>query len=420
MTSVNLGLGVIMFCSGYGASRSFASDASGSVSTLFAFSLPLVVAGAAFGVEVGVWYYDDMRLQQIADTAAFAAGVEQRAGKDSAVMLAAARTVANENGFESGRDTLVLNSPPTSGTHQNDHSTEVLLTRTETRYFTQLFDSSPVVVKARAVATYTTAANACIIALDPSAAQAAYFSGSSTVKLVGCNVMSNSISNQSIYTQGAMSLTVPCLMAAGDVALNAAVNQTACAAAMTQLPPVADPYRNVPEPASTGNCNNSNGNTLQPGRYCNGLNINGNVTFKPGTYIIEGGTFKANGNAVLTGSGVTFVLKNNAQVAFNGNATLNLSPPTGGTYSGMLFFGSRANAANTAITLNGNAASVMTGAIYFPNQVVSYIGNFQGANGCTQLVARIIQWSGNSNLAADCSAHGMSPLPVGGVVKLAE
>jgi len=409
-----------MFRSGYGVLSSFRSHASGSVSTLFAFSMPLVIAGAAFGVEIGVWYYDDMRLQQIADTAAFAAGIEQRAGKDSTVMLSAAQAVANDNGFESGRDTLVLHSPPTSGTHQNDHSVEVLLTRTEARYFTQLFDSTPVTVKARAVATYTTAANACIIALDPSAAQAAYFSGSSTVTLVGCNVMSNSISSQSIYTQGATKLTVPCLMATGDAALNAPVTLTECEAAMTQLPPVADPFRNVPEPTGTGNCNNSNGNTLQPGRYCNGLNINGSVTFKPGTYIIEGGTFKANGNAVLTGSGVTFVLKNNAQIAFNGNATLKLSAPTSGTYSGMLFFGSRANAANTAITLNGNAASVMTGAVYFPNQVVSYIGNFQGANGCTQLVARVVQWSGNSNLAADCSAHGMSALPVGGVVKLAE
>lgn len=400
--------------------RAFMRCASGSVSTLFAFGLPVIMAGAAFGVEVGVWYYDEMRLQQIADSAAFAAGIEQRAGKSSQVMLAAAQAVALDNGFDATRDTLVMNSPPTSGSHQNDHSAEIILTRAETRYFTQLFDNTPVKVNARSVSTYTTAANACVIALDPSADQAAYFSGSSTVTLTGCNVMSNSISSQSIYTQGAMQLTVPCLMAAGDTSLNAPVNLTGCEQAMTQLPPVADPFRNVAEPISTGNCNNSNGNTLQPGRYCNGLSINGSVTFKPGTYIIEGGTFKANGNAVLSGSGVTFVLKNNAQISFNGNATLNLSAPTSGTYSGMLFFGSRANAANTSITLNGNAASVMTGAIYFPNQAVSYIGNFQGANGCTQLVARIVQWSGNSSLAANCSAYGMSALPVGGVVKLAE
>lgn len=405
---------------GIGLARSFTRSRAGNVTTLFAFTLPVVIAGAAFGVEVGVWYYDEMRLQQIADTAAFAAGLEQRAGKSHDVMLAAAQAAANDNGFDASRDTLVFHSPPTSGTHQNDHSAEVLLTRAEARYFTQLFDNSQVIVKARAVATYTTEANACIIALDPSAAQAAYFSGSSTVKLVGCNIMSNSISSQSIYTQGAMNLTVPCLMAAGDAALNAPVTLTACEQAMTQLPPVADPFRNVPEPASTGNCQNSNGNTLQPGRHCSGLSINNSVTFKPGTYIIEGGTFKANGNAVLNGSGVTFVLKNNAQISFNGNATLNLSAPTSGAYSGMLFFGSRSNAPGTSITLNGSATSVMTGAIYFPNQLVSYIGNFQGANGCTQLVARIVQWSGNSNLGADCSAYGMNTLPVGGVVKLAE
>ena len=62
----------------------------------------------------------------------------------------------------------------------------------------------------------------------------------------------------------------------------------------------------------------------------------------------------------------------------------------------------------------------MTGAIYFPNQAVAYTGNFQGANGCTQVVARTVQWSGNANLAVDCSAYGMNPLPVGGVVKIVE
>jgi Flp pilus assembly protein TadG len=400
--------------------RSFLSGRTGNVAIIFALSLPLVLGGAALGVEAGSWYFDQVKLQQMADTAAYAAAVDNRAGKASSIMLASATSAAGDNGYNSSTDTLTLNTPPTSGSNQNANSSEILLTRTEQRLISQFFDTSPVIVKARAVATYVSSANACVLALDPSASQAVTFSGSSTVSLNGCNVMANSISSTSIYSQGSTSVSVPCLMTAGDVSINTGVTQTACTSAMTQLAPVADPFRNVAEPADTGNCQNSNGATLQPGRYCGGLSINSSVNLKPGVYIIDGGTFKANGNAAISGSGVTFVMANNASLSFNGNAVLNVSAPTSGTYAGMLFFGSRSNSTSASVTINGASSSVMTGAVYFPNQPVYYTGNFQGANGCTQVVARTVAWSGNSNLAVNCSAYGMTALPVGGVVKIVE
>ena len=86
----------------------------------------------------------------------------------------------------------------------------------------------------------------------------------------------------------------------------------------------------------------------------------------------------------------------------------------------MLFFGSRSNSSSSLIKLNGTAGSVLTGALYFPSQPVSYLGDMVGSNGCTQVVAKTIAWSGNANLAADCTAYGMGALAVGGVVKLVE
>jgi len=402
--------------------QSFHTAASGNVTVIFAFSLPLVAGGAAFGVEVGGWFYDQVRLQQMADAAAVAAAIENRAGNPPAVMLTAATTAATDNGFNAATDTLTLNTPPVSGSYQNTNSSEVLLARNETRLFTALFNQGTVTVRARAVSTYTTAANACVIALDPGASQAVTFSGSSTVKLVGCNVMSDSISTQSIYSQGATTVQVPCLMTAGNVSINAAVSETSCTSPMTQLPPIADPFRNVSEPSVTGSCQsiNGKGSTIQPGRYCGGLSINGATTFKPGVYIIDGGAFKLNGGATISGDGVMIYLANNATVSINGNAKLTLTPPTSGAWSGILFFGSRSNASSNSVTVNGTADSSLTGAIYFPKQPVSYTGDFAGANGCTQVIARTVSWSGNSNLAVDCSAYGMSPLPVGGAVKLAE
>ncbi|QUD89387.1 pilus assembly protein TadG-related protein [Phenylobacterium montanum] len=382
--------------------------------------MPVIAAGAALGLEVGSWYYDQLKLQQAADAGAYAAAMEDREGASSGVMSSAAQAAAASDGFTTVTDTFTMNTPPTSGPNQNANSAEVILKRQETRYFSAVFSSTPVYVTARAVATFTTAANACVLALDPSVSQAVYFSGSSTVSFSGCNVMANSISNSAIYSQGATTVTVPCLMSAGGVALNALVTQTSCKSAMTNLAPVADPFRSVPEPTVSGSCQPSSGKTLQPGRYCGGLALNGTVNLKPGVYIIDGGSLTANGSANITGSGVTFFLANNASLTFNGNASLNLSAPTSGTYSGMLFFGSRSNTSSSLIKLNGTAGSVMTGAIYFPSQPVSYLGDMAGANGCTQVVALTVAWSGNANLAANCTAYGMNNLQVGGVVKLAE
>ncbi|MDQ0466491.1 Flp pilus assembly protein TadG [Caulobacter ginsengisoli] len=398
--------------------KSWLGDRRGNVAVIAALSMPLVAGGAAFGVESSYWYYDQLRIQQAADAAAYAAALENRAGSSTASMTAAALAAATANGFNAATDTLIVNTPPTSGPNQNANSVEVKLARAETRYFSQIFISTPAIVRGRAVATYQTAANACILALDKGASRAIEFTGSSTVSLNGCNVMANSIADEAVYSQGATTVSVPCLMSAGGASINAEVTLTACAAPITQMAPVKDPFKDLAEPALTGQCRNSNGATLQPGRYCNGLNLQGSKNLNPGTYIIDGGTLRTNGSSVISGSGVTFYLTNGADVSFNGNASLTLSAPTTGDLTGILFFGGRSNTGS--VTLNGTAGSNLTGALYFPNQSVSYLGDMQGSNGCTQVVARTVSWSGNANLAVDCTAYGMSALPVGGAVKLME
>ena len=66
------------------------------------------------------------------------------------------------------------------------------------------------------------------------------------------------------------------------------------------------------------------------------------------------------------------------------------------------------------------ADSSLTGAIYLKGQEVAYQGNFSGQQGCTQVVARTIEWSGNTSINAACSALGMSPIPAMLTVKLIE
>ncbi|TIV09024.1 MAG: hypothetical protein E5W02_22190, partial [Mesorhizobium sp.] len=59
---------------------------------MFAFTLPIVVGGAGLGVETSYWYYSSLKLQAIADAAAYAGALEKIQGSDTAAITDAATT----------------------------------------------------------------------------------------------------------------------------------------------------------------------------------------------------------------------------------------------------------------------------------------------------------------------------------------
>ena len=147
--------------------------------------------------------------------------------------------------------------------------------------------------------------------------------------------------------------------------------------------------------------------------------MKGNKTFLPGVYVMDGGSFRANATADISGNGVTFFMTNNATVDINGSAHLDLKAPTSGTYKGVLFYGDRDNDYDTN-KFNGNASSSLTGAMYFPSQDVQFLGNFSGDNGCMRIVAATIKFTGSSEMNADCTAEGLNQMPLPGRVSLVE
>ena len=114
-----------------------------------------------------------------------------------------------------------------------------------------------------------------------------------------------------------------------------------------------------------------------------------------------------------------FYLTNGAQLSLNGNATMNISAATTGTYSGLLFYGDR-TMAYASQTINGNASSLFTGAVYFPSQDIRLLGNFSGAGGCMQVIADTIYYTGSSTFTTNCVTSGMATITVPGAVSLAE
>ena len=393
-------------------------DNKGNIAVMAALTMPLVVGGAGIGVETGYWYYEQLRLQEAADAAAFAAALEQRAGSDEEEAEAGAQAAAATNGFNTATDTIDVVSPSTMETDETN-SVDVELTRTVPRAFSALFGEDPIVVRARASAAYSTAANACVLALDKSASPAVSFGGNSGAQMAGCVVMANSMAANAVTFSGNSGVTAPCIMAVGGYVedSNATVNLTTCEAVMTGQPPAADPFRNVPYPDAVG-CQAQSGDGMTPGCYTGGVQLKNTVTLDSGVYVIDGGTLKINANADVSGDDVTFVLLNGATVDFNGNAKIQLSAPTSGTYKGMLFMGSRTSGAGGISKFNGTADSLLTGALYFPKQNVEYNGNFSGNGGCTQIVAATVSWNGNTNFNVDCTTYGLEPITAGSAVRL--
>jgi hypothetical protein len=393
-------------------------DRRGNVALVFALLSPAVVGFAGLATEAGYWYHRRLELQSAADAAAYAAAIDLRAGAKQTHFTQEALTAAANGGFDPGAGTVTVNWPPQSGTHQTNQAIEVLISENLPRYFSGIFSQTSVVAHVRAVTTFQTASNACVLALNPSAAGSALFSGSSQLTLTGCSVMANSMSATAVTLQGAAKLSTDCVISVGGVQLGAGATLSVCPSAITQAPPVADPYADLPVPAA-GACLNGNGAVLQPGTYCGGLDLKGTVTLNPGVYVIQGGDLKVNANANITGAGVTIYMAGSARVSMNGNATVTLDAPTTGTYAGVLFYGDRSSVGGSN-TFNGTANSRMTGALYFAKQNVQYLGNFGGANGCTQVVGDTVTWSGNTHMSANCTAFGLRTLQAYEAVRFVE
>lgn len=393
------------------------------MAVMFGITAPVVVGSIGLGVETGYWYYKDRGLQTAADTAAYAATVEKRRGGSASKIAEVAKIEAIEQGFDASSGTIVINSPSLSGHYRDDRSVEVLLSITVPRLFTGLFLQEDIVISARGVGHYDDAGKACALALAPEDTDALTFSGSSVTMLNDCGLMSNSLADSAVRVSGASQLTVPCIVSAGGVVDGGSVTLTECNEPVTQAPPAIDPFASLAKPDVSGACssfpNGSGAAVMEPGRYCGGGNLRGDVTLSPGVYVVDGGSVRINASASLTGAGVTLFFTNNATLDINGSATLNLSAPTSGPYKGMLLWGDNSNS-TSVIKFNGNASSNLTGVIYFPSAETEFLGSFSGSNGCMRVAARRVKFSGSTSMNSSCEFAGIIDISIPGRVRLVE
>jgi hypothetical protein len=414
--------------------RFFRRERHGGAIITVGIVLPTLLGMAALSVDLGLWYKSRRDYQTAADAAAVSAGWQRLKGKGG--LVETAKADAARNGVVTGGGiTLEVNNPPLSGAYAGEpEAVEVIITVPESTMLSAFVYTGSMANIVRAVGLIEVTGQACVLALNTTAAAALKVWGSSIVEANKCVLGANSSASSAISVGGSAALTAESLWSAGGIQLSGS--------ATLEKPPISeawaldDPYKNLAV-GTMGSCvvtNPPNYNstvTLSPGRYCGDVSFGSqaNITLNPGTYYIDQGNLTVNGGAKLrcacSGTeGVTFVLTsssspaNTGTITINGGADIQLNAPTAANepYKGVLFYQDQ-NASATTAKFNGGATMILNGAIYFKRAILQYNGDHSAsATSCTQLIGDTVEFTGNSRIINNgCADAGIEPIKVKGV-----
>ncbi len=345
--------------------RRLLGSQSGSTATMFALSLPAIMAAVGVGSDFAIYNMKYEKLQAAADDAALAGAKEFSVATSSSKSISDAASNFALSGYAGSSSVAVTTSVDSS-----KKTVTVNLNETWSPFFAHFLGASVTPVVAHATASAAGRGNICVLLLDPGASKTGDLSSNSKVTANGCDFYSNSAAADGINVGNSAVITADSTCSVGGVS-NAG---TITPAATTDCPVIDDPLASRPAP-TFGGCTFSNLKInnlpmiMVPGVYCGGLSITGSsdVTFAPGTYIIKDGEFKISDTAKIQGTHVGFYLTGAASVVnFIGSTTVNLSGANAGAMSGLLFFEDRAAPIGRQHRINSNNAAVLTGTIYLP------------------------------------------------------
>jgi Flp pilus assembly protein TadG len=390
--------------------RRLRESRQGNIASLTALMMPVLIGTAGLASDTIQWTLTKRMMQRAADSGAIAGAFQLSQSAGNAVIQAAQADIARNGGFRM-TVTPVINSPASSGIFRDANSAVEVILATDLRLpFTGFIMRGPVRVSARAVAEVVGNGDYCVLALENTNTTGIPIGGNATVNL-GCGMMSNAPSTNSIIASGSSSVTASPVAAVGNVPPG---NYAPGTIRQEYALPMRDPYRNLPDPNITANgstirLNPNRSGTYSPGTYSS-IDISGTATFNPGVYYVTSGiSFGSQAN--ITANGVTFILtarnaaSNTGSIAtvdMNGGAQLNMTAPSTGTYAGILFYQDRRATTLATNRINGNSSSVLQGALYFPQQELQFNGTSGMNTRCIQVVARRIDWRGNARIENVC------------------
>lgn len=348
----------------------------GAVLPLVAICLTVLLGFAGMSVDVGYWQYQQRQQQNAVDSAAIggAQALDAAGCPSQTAAVAAADTDAASNGFPS-TDVSVSN-PPTSGPYAgNNCAVSVSIAAKKPSFFAQIFGVKSMAETTSATAELVNTNNACIYLLSTTAVS----TFSANISAPGCGIL---INNTATFS-GSHTVNAQSIGYGGSTPTTSGTTFTgATPAPMMQAP---NPCPEIPgcsslasNPPSTSNCQTLTANmnpTISPGCY-NNLTVGscGTVTLEPGVYVLNGtSTFS---NSSFVGSGVTFyVTASGTAPDFSASQSATISPPTTGTYAGVLYYQVPSN--TSAPNLSGSSVH-FNGLVYAPGATGV---NFNGAQG---------------------------------------
>lgn len=390
------------------------TDQNGNALLLGAVTLPMLIGAAGLGLDTVQWTLTQRQMQRAADSSAIAGAFARLQNAD---VTAQANQSLTRDGMTNLGTAPVIENAPSIGAYAGDtNAVRVVLETTQALPFSSFFMSSAPVISVEATATAASNGEFCVLALENTSAVGITLQGNAGVDL-GCGMATNSQASNAVVAGGSS------IINASPVAAVGGLQPSSNYAPGTELLPNAirqsDPFASLPQP-EPGTC--SNELRVQPnqsrtisssssGRCFRGMNLSGTVHFEPGVYYIDGGSFDVGAQAVVTGTGVTFILTSTtadtdpasiATTKINGGATMQLSAPSTGPYAGMLFYQDRRAPNSNGNRINGNSDSFFQGAFYFPSQGLEFNGTAGMDTDCIQLVGRRVTFIGNSAITNQC------------------
>ncbi|MEZ5849516.1 MAG: TadE/TadG family type IV pilus assembly protein [Hyphomicrobiaceae bacterium] len=375
----------------------FARADGGNVAMIGALALLPVTVLAGGTVDYGRAMSERTRLQAAAEAGAFGGTRQVEATDATRIAAATALFQSNLNGSGLRGVTPVV-------TVSGKQVTVSATTTVGTPFLglvsvPSLTMSVSATVEATDVTTTTTVAGGkvCLLALDPNSDNGIHIQGDNQVKLGDCWAHTNSSKASAINSSGsqARAESNKGFCAVGSASLSD--ESTFSPKPKTGCKTMNDPFAKVgaysggtyeatfSPPYKAITCKASNLSlkkgefTLDPGRYCGGINIQAGatVTFNPGIYYIDNGELNVQSGSTALGTNVLFYLEgagSKFQIIGGGSTQLSGRHDTA-SYRGFLIIQHPNANTDGESNIQGGGSFKLQGMVYAPRQRIEVSGN---------------------------------------------
>ena len=396
-------------------SRRLWSDERGNTLAVVALVFPLLVGSAGLAVDMVQWTVAKNALQKAADQAAIAGvnALVQGASLDAAVSDA----VALNKGLDRSTSTQVTQSP--EDRRDDPFAVQVQVSAPAAMTFSSLFLSKPFSLSVKATASVVESGDYCLLAFGAGQDTGITIAPAGELE-ADCGLASNSSSPAAILVSEGGRLSTPRIVAFGGITgLKDGSAPVARSYGLKQKDPYAHteapPVPNTGCPTITVNPDTKvrGGLSLKPGCYGN-MVLNGNVTLRPGEYILNRGNLIVGPMGNVSCKGCTIILTSEeagtdpgsiGKVQIDPKGTVKLSAPVNGADPGLLIYQDpRAGreVMGQESRIGGSGFSKLDGIIYMPSQAIRIDGRGGADLRCSRLMGRALIIEGRVVIGKDC------------------